>query len=88
MERAAKANEKAMALLLKSASPTLSNYRIQGEKDRFTETQSRKIPAALPGSAVRRRISIPTRDTSEMFELVENRLYAYTDDSTLLAVVL
>ena len=25
--------------------------------------------------------------TSEMFELVENRLYAYADDSTLLAVV-
>ena len=25
--------------------------------------------------------------TSEMFELVENRLYAYSDDSTLLAVV-
>ena len=24
--------------------------------------------------------------TSEMFELVENRLYAYADDSTLLAV--
>ena len=26
-------------------------------------------------------------NTSEMFELVENRQYAYTDDSTLLAVV-
>ena len=26
--------------------------------------------------------------TSEMFELLENRLYANTDDSTLLAVVL
>ena len=25
--------------------------------------------------------------TSEMFELVENRLYAYADDSTLLAVI-
>ena len=25
--------------------------------------------------------------TSEMFELVKNRLYAYADDSTLLAVV-
>ena len=25
--------------------------------------------------------------TSEMFELVENRLYAYADDSTLLTVV-
>ena len=25
--------------------------------------------------------------TSEMFELVENRLFAYADDSTLLAVV-
>ena len=25
--------------------------------------------------------------TSEMFELVENRLYVYADDSTLLAVV-
>ena len=25
--------------------------------------------------------------TSEMFELVENRLYAYADNSTLLAVV-
>ena len=25
--------------------------------------------------------------TSEMFELVENRLYSYADDSTLLAVV-
>ena len=25
--------------------------------------------------------------SSEMFELVENRLYAYADDSTLLAVV-
>ena len=25
--------------------------------------------------------------TSEMFELVENRLYAYADDFTLLAVV-
>ena len=25
--------------------------------------------------------------TSEMFELMENRLYAYADDSTLLAVV-
>ena len=25
--------------------------------------------------------------TSDMFELVENRLYAYPDDSTLLAVV-
>ena len=25
--------------------------------------------------------------TGEMFELVENRLYAYSDDSTLLAVV-
>ena len=25
--------------------------------------------------------------TSEMFELIENRLYAYADDSTLLAVV-
>ena len=25
--------------------------------------------------------------TSEIFELVENRLYAYADDSTLLAVV-
>ena len=26
-------------------------------------------------------------DTSEMFELVENRLYGYADDSTLLSVV-
>ena len=26
-------------------------------------------------------------NTSEMFELVENRLFAYADDSTLLAVV-
>ena len=26
-------------------------------------------------------------DTSEMFEMVDNRLYAYADDSTLLAVV-
>ena len=25
--------------------------------------------------------------TSEMFELVENRLFAYADDSTLLAIV-
>ena len=31
---------------------------------------------------------IPAQYTSEMFKLVENRLFIYADDSTLLAVII
>ena len=43
------------------------------------------VPGAKQGSVLGRLLFIPY--TGEMLELVENRLVAYADDSTLLAVV-
>ena len=61
-DRVAKANKKALALLLKHASPTPSNARLARSFVPERHWGGTKSPAVLRGSAARRRISIPMRD--------------------------
>ena len=63
----------------------LSNRRQRVVVDGATSEWIPIVSGVSQGSVLRPLLFI--HYTSEMFELVENRLYAYADDSTLLTVV-